>query len=70
MGPRSGGVVGRSDHLLPAALSVLVLPIAMSLERSRIVSAIATTKVAGGLGFPAEGGLDDLFTGGILGGDI
>ena len=67
---RSGSVVSQSDHLLPTTLSVLVPPIATSLGQGEIVGAIATTKVAGGLGFPTEVALDGLLAGGILGGDV
>jgi hypothetical protein len=70
VGLRSGDVVSHGDHLLPAEVSVLVLPVIALLGRGRIISAITTTKVAGGLGFPVEVGLDGLLTGGILGDNI
>ena len=67
---RSGGLIGRSDHLLPSTLLVLVSPIMASLGHGRIVSAVITAEVANGLGFPAEVGMDGLFTDGILCGDV
>jgi hypothetical protein len=51
-------------------LSVLVLPVIALLGQGGIIGAITTTKVAGGLGFPAKVGLDGLLTGGILGDNI
>ena len=70
MGLRSGGAVGRGDHLLPVAVLVLVPPVVASLGRGRIVGAVTTSEVASGLGFPSEVGLDGLLTGGVLGGDV
>jgi hypothetical protein len=69
-GLRSGGTVGRDDHLLPAALSVLVPPVAASLGRGRIIGIVTTAEVASNLGFPAEVGLDSLLAGGVLGGNV
>ena len=65
MGLRSGGEVSRGHHLLPVVVLVLVLLIAASLGQGRIIAAVATTKVASGLDFPTEVGLDHLLTGGI-----
>ena len=70
MGLRSGYVVSRGDHPLPMALLVLVLPVVASLGRGRIVGAITTIEVGGGLGFPTEVGPDGLLTGGLLGGNV
>jgi hypothetical protein len=69
-GLRSGNAVGHDHHLLPAALSILVLLVVASLGRGRIVTAVATTEVAGGVGFPAKVGLDHLLAGGVLGGKV
>jgi hypothetical protein len=70
VGLRSGGMVGRGYHLHPAALLVLVSPIAMSLGRGRVIAAIASAEATGDLGFVAEVGLDQLLTDGILGGNV
>ena len=70
VGLRFGGTVCHGDHLLPAALPVLVPPIVASLGRGRIIGAITTTEVASGLGFLTKVGLDGLLAGGVLGGDV
>jgi hypothetical protein len=69
-GLRSSSTVGRGHHLLPTALPVLVLLTTASRGRGRIITTVATTEVAGDLGFPAEVGLDCLLTGDVLGGDV
>jgi hypothetical protein len=51
-------------------LSVLVLPIAASLGRGRIIGTVTTTEVACGLGFPTKVDLDGLLTSGVQGGDV
>ena len=70
MGVRSSGVVGCGHHLLLVPHLVLVPLIATSLGQGGIIAAVATTKVANDLGFPAEVGLDRILTIGILGGDV
>jgi hypothetical protein len=51
-------LVGCSNHLLPMALLVLFPPTAVSLRQGRVIGTVSTIEVAGGLGFPAEVGLD------------
>ena len=70
VGLRSGVTVGHYDHLLPAVLPVLVPPIAVSLGRGGIITAVASTEVISNLGFVTEVGLDNLLAYGILGGDV
>ena len=60
----------RGEEMVVAVLPVLVPTVVASLGRGRIVGAVTTTEVAGGLGFLTEVGLDVLFTGGVLGGDV
>jgi hypothetical protein len=69
-GLRSSSTVGRGHHLLPTTLPVLVLLTTASRGQGGIITTVATTEVAGGLGFPAEVGLDCLLTGDVLGGDV
>ena len=66
---RLGGAVSHGHHLLHTVLLVLVPLVTMTLGRGRVIAAISTTEVAGGLDLAAEVGLDGLVIGGILGGD-
>jgi hypothetical protein len=51
-------------------LLVLISLVVALLGQRMIIATIATAKVASGLEFPTEVGLDRLLAGGVLGGDI
>jgi hypothetical protein len=59
-GLRSGSAVSRGHHLLPTGLLVLISLVVALLGQRMIIATITTTKVASGLEFPTEVGLDRL----------
>jgi len=69
-GLRPGSTVGRGHHLLTVALPILGPLVAVMLDRGRVVAAVSTAEVAGGLGLATKVGLDGLLTRGVLGGDV
>ena len=56
-------MVGHGYHLLPVELPILIPLVMVSLGRGRVIAAIASAEVTGGLGFAAKVGLDRLLYG-------